>query len=156
MSQKSKAWRSAVSALRKLWNSFPKLECQGKCYQSCGPIFMSDLEGEILERKLGHPLPPMGTEDNPLTCPLLKNYRCSVYEDRPTICRLWGMVNHSLMSCPFGCRPSRRLTDQEARFIIQKVQEISDRYEQVARSGPNPRVETECNGGRVSGDMRDL
>src|SRR2546429_6087610 len=34
---------------------------------------------------------------------MLRNGRCTVYEVRPMICRLWGMVEG--MQCPHGCVP---------------------------------------------------
>jgi uncharacterized protein len=129
VARKSKPRRSAESALRRLWALLPKLECQGLCHESCGPIFFTQLEREILEERLGGPLPPIGTEENAFTCPMLKNYRCSVYEDRPTVCRLFGAIKHALMTCPHGCEPSRHLTNQEAQAIFRKIQEISDRYQ---------------------------
>lgn len=46
-------------------------------------------------------------------CALLRrDGACSVYVDRPLICRLWGVVE--TMPCPFGCRPERWLSEQEA------------------------------------------
>lgn len=53
-----------------------------------------------------------------LTCPLLTpQRRCAAYESRPMICRLWGMVKK--MRCPFGCRPSRWLSDCEADELLK-------------------------------------
>jgi Fe-S-cluster containining protein len=128
MSRKSKPWRSAVAALHKVWENLPRMHCKGLCTESCGPIFMTDLEEQILKERVGTPLPVFGTEENPLECPLLVDRRCSVYNDRPTICRLWGMVHHELMICPFGCQPERRLTNKEAKEIFEKVGNISKRY----------------------------
>jgi len=130
VSKKSKPWRSAVSAIRSLWASLPRLECQGKCWLSCGPIAMTALEEEIIEQRLGGPLPPLPGEGQGIACPLLAHHRCSVYTDRPTICRAWGMIQDDLMRCPFGCRPSKLLSNQEARAIFRKVEAISDRYQQ--------------------------
>ena len=38
-------------------------------------------------------------------CPALdqKKLRCRVYEDRPTLCRLWGLLKS--LECPWGCVP---------------------------------------------------
>jgi hypothetical protein len=41
--------------------------------------------------------------DGDYTCPALKDGRCSVYDVRPTLCRLWGVVED--MPCPWGCVP---------------------------------------------------
>lgn len=37
------------------------------------------------------------------SCPALVDGRCSVYDDRPMICRLYGTVE--VMRCPYGCVP---------------------------------------------------
>ncbi len=43
-------------------------------------------------------------------CPALTaDDRCSVYEDRPTVCRLWGA--QQAMPCPHGCQPDGGLLD---------------------------------------------
>ena len=56
-----------------------------------------------------------------LTCPALDVAfgLCSVYPDRPTLCRLWGVVEK--MRCPFGCEPERYLSDAEAVTILDEV-----------------------------------
>lgn len=54
-----------------------------------------------------------------LDCPLLENERCSVYEVRPMICRLWGLVES--MPCPWGCKPDRYLTHEEGLVLLDRV-----------------------------------
>jgi hypothetical protein len=49
--------------------------------------------------------------DGQLTCPLLVDNRCSMYDNRPLICRLWGIIRE--MPCPFGCAPDRIPSDAE-------------------------------------------
>jgi Fe-S-cluster containining protein len=46
---------------------------------------------------------------------------CRVYVLRPMICRLWGVVDHPLMRCRFGCVPDRWVTPEEARQYFAKV-----------------------------------
>lgn len=48
--------------------------------------------------------------------------KCSVYFQRPLICRLWGTVKK--MACPHGCQPTTWLSDQEAGLLIQKMEEV--------------------------------
>lgn len=44
-------------------------------------------------------------------CPALVENRCTVYDVRPTICRLWGAGPG--MACPWGCEPDVPLTPRE-------------------------------------------
>jgi len=45
--------------------------------------------------------------------------KCKTYEDRPTVCRLWGVTE--TMECSFGCKPERLLAEGEARKILAEV-----------------------------------
>lgn len=102
--------------LDRLYAELPTLNCQGKCAESCGPIFMSRVEWERIIEAVGYE--PVGQDD--LTCPLLtEDGRCSVYEIRPTICRLWGMVD--AMPCVFGCKPSRVLERTEGYAFLERA-----------------------------------
>lgn len=58
-------------------------------------------------------------------CPALDDRkRCSAYDKRPMICRLWGVVE--TMKCPHGCRPSPRyLTDEQGKDMLALAREIS-------------------------------
>lgn len=88
--------------LDRLYASLPTIACKGLCADSCGPIAMTPAEfGRIAERTGSEPVATT------MTCPLLANERCTVYDIRPTICRLWGVVES--MPCPHGCVPSRWL-----------------------------------------------
>jgi hypothetical protein len=107
-----------VRKLEALYAELPKLDCQGKCAESCGPIFMTEIEWERITDDLGHT-----PEATSLTCPMLTaEGRCSVYELRPTICRLWGLVER--MACPWGCVPERWLTDAEAGDFLRRAGDL--------------------------------
>jgi Fe-S-cluster containining protein len=60
-------------------------------------------------------------------CPLLdtETKKCTVYEVRPAICRLFGVVRNQLL-CPHGYTPesSALLSDKQAREILRKVEEL--------------------------------
>ena len=60
-------------------------ECRGLCVESCRKDvgFGADADG---------------------MCTQLANGRCSIYDQRPTVCRLWGDVPE--MPCPHGCTPT--------------------------------------------------
>jgi hypothetical protein len=97
-----------------MYAEMPTLDCQGKCAEACGPILMSRVEWERIEER--GEVGPLGPD---LTCPLLDGERCSVYDIRPTICRLWGMVES--MPCLWGCKPSRLLTDDEGGAFLERA-----------------------------------
>lgn len=50
-------------------------------------------------------------------CPALVDGACAVYEDRPTICRLWGATQS--MPCPHGCTPEGALTREESHELLR-------------------------------------
>lgn len=94
--------------LRRVWDAIPDTGCKGYCVQSCGPIGASPEEARLLAER------GVRVESNPTRlllsvlaevkdCPALVAGRCTVYDVRPTVCRLWGSVEE--MPCPWGCVP---------------------------------------------------
>lgn len=129
MSKKNKAARAADYGLQEIYDALPTMECKGLCQASCGRI-----EECLTPRELDRILGVAGVDEIPanigcVKCPLLDVHgQCSVYDVRPLICRLWGMVYDELMMCPFGCRPSRYLSNDEVGRIWAKLNSISKRY----------------------------
>lgn len=111
--------------LRRLWKRIPSTRCKGLCQESCGPISASHRERAMLERHLS-PWPTLGemaiaraNDPEHYRCPLLVDGRCSAYQDRPTICRLWGA--EEVMKCRWGCVPDYGwLSEEEGREIIEE------------------------------------
>ncbi len=120
-----KQTRRSLRRIDAAYASLPALVCKGKCQHSCGPIAMSRLEWERVCDAVGHV--PEGNES--LVCPMLDQARgtCTVYPVRPMICRLWGLVRK--MACPFGCVPSRWLTDREASHLLLEMDRTSHHSE---------------------------
>lgn len=118
-----------LAALEALYALLPKIDCQRKCQQFCGPIMMTRLEARRLPEvkfdtvplKLGMGFYPR-TSNTTLMCPMLKDGGCSVYSIRPAICRLWGLTEE--LRCPFGCEPTERWTDARAKQWLDEVQRI--------------------------------
>ncbi len=98
-----------------LYAKLPKIECQGLCSDTCGPISMSVRERARIQRAAGKDV----TCGDRASCSMLtENRRCGVYDIRPMICRLWGLTRS--MRCHYGCRPERWLSDEECvRFIAE-------------------------------------
>lgn len=94
----------------------PFVKRKGLCQESCSAAPCTLAEAE----KLGS-LPAEGwAEGDELTCAWLgKDGRCSTYETRPLICRLFGAVQG--MECPHGCRPRRWPRERHQRQWSDKV-----------------------------------
>jgi len=113
----------------------PAIKCKGLCSECCGPIGMHAAEWEHMGKpdiphqveRNGRIMLPMAYDMEQLhammqtgtgpDCPLLKNRRCTVYEVRPLICRLWGLTPD--MACPHGCVPERWMSEPEARILLR-------------------------------------
>ncbi|MDQ1635302.1 MAG: uncharacterized protein QOJ32_2111 [Frankiaceae bacterium] len=119
-----------VAALDALYAELPSLECRGLCWHSCGPIDMSDTERQrIAERGVTIPRYDRATAERYQTtgtvspCPALGPFKtCGVHDVRPMICRLWGSTE--TMRCPFGCRPSRELTEAEGYALLERSRQV--------------------------------
>lgn len=108
------------AALLAIYESLPRLECQRLCHGSCGPIVMSAFEWDRLAEAHG----ARECEDD-LVCPHLERDSglCGAYDVRPLICRLWGATER--LTCQFGCRPERLLTDAEVETLVSRVEALS-------------------------------
>jgi uncharacterized protein len=113
--------RKQKLSLEDVYRRIPAVECKGLCIDSCGPIAMSKAEDARI-RERGVAIPPMAVAMAALErgddyyCPALENGRCSVYSDRPAICRLWGATES--MPCPHGCTPPDALTQSESHELL--------------------------------------
>lgn len=118
------------------------LNCNGQCWHTCRNISATRLENERVA-EVGHPLArriPDAEEDKrkrhgeemPNRCTNLGPFgNCTVYADRPYVCRLWGTADLPALRmrrCPMGCEPERWLSLEEARDIGIAISEISDRF----------------------------
>jgi hypothetical protein len=115
--------RKPRATLADLYAEIPVVPCRGLCVDSCGPISMSRAEADRV-RAHGIEIPPMTDALEAIErgedyyCPALRDGRCGVYEDRPTICRLWGATES--MPCPHGCTPERPLTQAESHDVLRR------------------------------------
>lgn len=112
----NKRLRKAIARVKRTYEILPSIECQGLCAESCGPIATTEVEYKNLRELAGAEI----SIDAHLTCSLLINGKCSQYEDRPAICRLWGVSE--AMPCEFGCEPDRYWTRQEGNEFLAAVE----------------------------------
>lgn len=111
--------------LEAIYALVPELKCKGKCAGSCGPIGF--MEAEVENMKAKHGAVPGHLPD--LTCSMLSGGRCTIYAERPLICRLWGNVR--AMQCPFGCVPERFLEDDEAYGLMDLIAALAPKPDNV-------------------------
>lgn len=109
---------------RRLYAKVPRIECKGLCFGACGPIGMTPHESRKLNRAAGHEV----HANDDLTCSALtEDGRCSAYNDRPLICRLWGVTER--MPCEHGCEiidnDGKPLTIAESTVIVNRSVALS-------------------------------
>lgn len=109
--------------LAEIYARVPAIACKGLCHVSCGPVPATRLEIEAIEKTT---FVPWGVDANG-TCSMLFAGRCTAYEKRPLLCRLWGVVES--MPCVFGCTPDRMLSDAESRGLLDAAGKIGDGYD---------------------------
>ena len=119
-----------------LYDQIPTIECKGLCGSDkantcCGPIGCTTTEARLLDEYDGtqcdwvEASPGMVFQrfDSIVSAPLCPHLgldgRCTAYEARPLICRLFGVVEK--MPCQFGCKPSRVMKTEEDRRLFRAV-----------------------------------
>jgi Fe-S-cluster containining protein len=55
-----------------------------------------------------------------MDCEYLVDSKCSVYQDRPFMCRLFGATLDAKIACPYGCGPASPLTVQQAHMLLRR------------------------------------
>lgn len=121
---------NATEKLAAIYAKIPEVQCKGLCQESCGPIMMSQAEAQEIRDRVGARVKLEG--DGPqvmlanlrtLTCPLLNpDGKCSVYAQRPAICRIWGAVRE--MRCPHGCTPKKWMTRTESYAVLAATEQV--------------------------------
>jgi uncharacterized protein len=120
--------------LEDIYSKIPAIDCQGLCYDQCtliiahpveldniglDPHFKTLDDGKVLVHLIKQ---DWNDSDGCLTCPMLKDNKCSIYDKRPLICRLYGVVEN--MKCRFGCKPTRYLTNKEGVALVSAVKKL--------------------------------
>jgi hypothetical protein len=113
--------RAQKLTLADVYARVPEVDCKGLCMDSCGPIAMSIEEDDRLQKRgvrvasMVDAVAAVERGDD-YYCPALRDGRCTVYDDRPTICRLWGATTS--MPCPHGCTPANALSQPESFELL--------------------------------------
>ncbi len=116
--------------MRKLYDRIPKMkECKGLCHSTCTAIPIAETEQRMVAKAGVHlPLIDVGKAkalatdfENIHDCPALtEDKKCSVYDSRPAICRMWGALES--LPCVYGCEPERVMSDAEAAYVIARIE----------------------------------
>jgi hypothetical protein len=99
-----------------LYGQIPAFRCKPGCSACCGPVPFSRAEWQRI--------PDKRTAAG-LDCPYSGPRGCAIYEKRPFMCRLFGAA--ASLPCPFGYRPDRILSEEEAA-------ELTGRYIELMRA----------------------
>lgn len=109
---------SALRRIQRLYRDIPAFKCVQGCTDCCGPVPFAKSEWNAVKDK---------RVASGITCPYAVNGRCEIYDQRPLICRLFGAVDHPIMTCPKGCGPGKKLKNSEARKMITEHHKLIDR-----------------------------
>jgi hypothetical protein len=118
--------------IRDLRRQIPSFECVPGCHDCCGPVTTSSEEMARLPRKTAA---EQEAALNELNCVHLGPNGCTVYEERPLICRLFGTT--PTLPCPNGRRPDVLIRIQAWRNRSTNTSPRHGRYwsEAFAHSG---------------------
>lgn len=113
--------------LEEIYSVLPKIDCCGKCADTCTALPMSQLERErIAEHGVLIPLidGPLAIRWQDARCPALTELnRCSVHEVRPLICRMYGVVLD--IACKHGCKVhGDMLTAEEGHWLLDEARRL--------------------------------
>lgn len=115
------------SRLARAYAKVPYLACKGLCHASCGIIPLLGKERELAER-ISHEhvdqIPILATvtiyDEKRECCPFLHpSGRCSIYDERPLMCRVWGVAEG--LTCPHGCEPEERMNKKRFKNLVEEV-----------------------------------
>jgi len=98
--------------VKELYKKIPNFECTKGCSECCGIVPIVPQEAKNLNLKNTNVLPFTG-----LTCKYSSKNGCTVYENRPLLCRLYGVVPK--MACTCGGKPERFLSSEEENQLMQ-------------------------------------
>lgn len=114
--------------LSSLYERIPAFTCIKGCSDCCGLVPWSPEEfakvadrvpaGVTLLDMNGCVVPQRGTSG---TCPFF-DHGCTVYADRPFLCRLFGTAPEPRLTCPHGCHPEKQLTVEKAKWMTMRYQ----------------------------------
>jgi len=104
--------KSNKDIIMRLREQIPSFECVAGCHDCCGPVTTSSEEMSRLPVKTDAEHTEALDDFN---CVHLGPNGCTVYSERPLICRLFGTTSN--MPCPNGRRPDKMIDPKIERQI---------------------------------------
>lgn len=146
-SHKKSAYKNAYrrnEIMKDLYRKLDSFQCQGKCFSTCGKVAFNKTEYEkITEKKhelidyfehkqdlersdFYHNLKPGNELPKHLRCWYLDEdgRNCTIYNERPFVCRVFGAVDTPRLRCQFGCKPT--VTEDEYWEMMQVYAQVTD------------------------------
>lgn len=109
---KKKQEKKIIEKIRK---QLPVFQCREGCSDCCGAVMpMSRYEYEAI---------PIKRMAFGVSCPYITKNGCEIYEYRPIICRMFGVV--SRMKCSHGCGADVMLSDEEEFDLLKQMAGLS-------------------------------
>jgi Fe-S-cluster containining protein len=118
--------------LHEIYDKIPKIKCRGLCTDECTNIGFFRPEFEHLVQITGRtPRLDVQTE----RCNFLNALgRCEVYDDRPLVCRAYGV--DLTMPCPHGCEAERIMSRMEGLLRLREIVQLLGTGEVMFNSTP--------------------
>ena len=101
---------------RELYNKIPKSQCKKGCNKCCTNMIQFT----------PNELKAMGGYEYNGICSHLIDGRCSIYENRPFVCRIYG--TSELLKCD-DCTPERFLSEEETVELVHKYTQLKTKEE---------------------------
>jgi Fe-S-cluster containining protein len=134
-----------IDAMKAAWEAVPPVTaCKGLCFDSCTNVPINPVEAYYLIERHGaqivktvHPandpenpaaisMPTLGPDYTPCRF-LTAERRCSIYEERPLVCRMFG--HHALtLRCVHGCGRTGDFMDYDAAETMLKMIQAFDGF----------------------------
>lgn len=109
--------------IKTIYQQIPPMMCKEGCSDCCGPVPFTDEEWEKVKDR------PKRKEDGSLKCQFLIDNKCSIYEDRPYLCRIFGTTKGvQKLECPHGCRPLFPIPAERSEDLTWKYFDKSKAY----------------------------
>ena len=120
---------------KKLYNALPEVfGCKKNCNDCCGPVPLSAHEAAVLGIPGAEVTP---TKPNSLTCAFRSDNGCSVYENRPFLCRAYASTNDKQLRCPHGACAKKPIRES-------RLKKLSNEYIQMMKT---PKSQLFCESG---------
>jgi uncharacterized protein len=141
-----------LKRLKALYDAVPASTCRGFCSSQCGTVPFSRTEWNYIPQELrkGKTNPDYADAMRSMTyrefewattgktkqpdCQFLQDGRCSIYEYRPMMCRVWGQNREAAcFTCVWGCTPT---------MSYDRIMELMGEWFSIAKGdGSMPRIQ---------------